>query len=146
MKKMIVPPTSRMPKTMQRIRSKTAAANFQSSFFSLSGSSAVSLRIFPLWSSSNSNRSVCVLFVSLSAVSVLFSETSCSRVPFCWKSPSSSPSLLQLTEDGVIGVVGGILMRIQDASFSRTNHFIWHRATAVILTGRCLSRYYQRLM
>jgi len=130
-KKMTVPPTSRMLKTMQRMRSKTAAANFQSSFFSLSGSSAVLLRIFALLRSSNSIR-------SLSVVPAEVMSCSCGRS--YWKSPASLLSILLPAGDGV-GVFADSRTRSQGASFCSTSHLTCSSHPQAKLSGEASTFY-----
>ena len=106
-----------MLKMIQRMRSMTAAANFQSFVFSLSGSSA----LLPSLMSCSSRR------ISISSLSVVPDVTSSSCGPSCWKSPES---LLSLPTEDDVGVFDKSLTRSQDASFLSTSHFIWSHTSA----------------
>jgi len=108
-----------MLKMIQRMRSMTAAANFQSFLFSLSASSA----LLPSLMCSSSRP------ISSISLSVVPDVTSSSCSPSCLKFPASLLFRLLPTEDGV-GVFGDTFRRSQDASFLSTNHFIWSHTTA----------------
>ena len=113
-KKMMVPPTSKMPKMMQRMRSMTAAASFHSFFLSLSLSSAL-LRILVCRKS----------YISIGILSVVSKITSCRCwCPSCWNSLTSLFSLLLSTGGEGVDVSDEIFRRRHGASFSLMSHCI----------------------
>ena len=134
MKKMKVPPTCRIVKMIKRMRSNTAAANFQSLLSSLSLTvllqSSDLLRFFVF---SRSRISI----MTISRLSVVSDVMPCGRCTLSWKSPSSLMSFMQ-TADGIDFVES--LKCSHGASFSRTSRFICSYTSArMIETHSCQS-------
>ena len=118
MKKMTVPPTCRMIKLINRMRSNTAAANFQSFLSSLSSTGlleySVLLRFFVFCRSRISIKTI-------SSLSIVSTVMSCGCCTLSWKSPSSLLSFMR-TADGID--FAETLKCSHGASFSRTSRFI----------------------